>query len=75
MRIAYIGLGANLGDREAMLREAVRRLSRVGSVRAVSSLYETDPIGYADQPPFLNAVVAVDTTLAATEVVRALLTR
>jgi 2-amino-4-hydroxy-6-hydroxymethyldihydropteridine diphosphokinase len=71
--VAYIGLGANLGDREGMLREAVRRLAAVGKVVAVSSLYETEPVGYADQPPFLNAVAAVETELSPEEVVGALL--
>ena len=61
MATAYIGLGANLGDREATLREAVRRLAALGAIAAVSSLYETEPVGYRDQPPFLNAVVALET--------------
>jgi len=60
---AYLGLGSNLGDRLGYLRGAVRGLTEVGTVSAVSSLYETAPIGYTDQPWFLNAVVALDTTL------------
>ncbi len=70
---AYIGLGANLGDRHATLREAVHRLGELGTVTGVSSLYETDPVGYQEQPPFLNAVVALQTTLDASALVRALL--
>jgi len=70
---AYIGLGANLGDREAALREAMRRLGVLGTLKAVSSLYETEPIGYRDQPPFLNAVAALETALTPTELVRGLL--
>lgn len=73
MRTAYIGLGANLGNRLEMLREAVRRFSALGRVVAVSSLYETEPVGYVEQPAFLNAVAAVETDLDAGEVVRALL--
>jgi len=71
--IAYIGLGSNLGDRQATLRQAVRRLGTYGRVVAVSSLYETEPVGYRDQPWFLNAVVALETTLGPRELLAALL--
>lgn len=64
MAIAYVGLGANLGDRAATLREAVHRLENLGDVVAVSSLYETAPVGFLDQPAFLNAAAMVETTLA-----------
>lgn len=70
---AYIALGANLGDRVAALREAVRRMSELGTVSAVSSLYETDPVGYLDQPSFLNAVVALQTPLAPAGLMKELL--
>jgi 2-amino-4-hydroxy-6-hydroxymethyldihydropteridine diphosphokinase len=73
MTTAYIGLGANLGDRLATLREAVRSLGKLGRITAVSSLYETEPVGYLEQPPFLNAVVALETALAPTELMQALL--
>ena len=59
---AYVGVGANLGDRETTIREAVRLLG--GDVIAVSQLRETEPWGYADQPAFLNAVAELDTELA-----------
>jgi 2-amino-4-hydroxy-6-hydroxymethyldihydropteridine diphosphokinase len=58
---AYVGVGANLGDREATIREAVRLLG--DDVVAVSELRETEPWGYADQPPFLNGAVALETEL------------
>jgi len=61
MARAYFGLGANLGDRAAALRSAVDALRRHGTLVAVSSLYETAPVGYTDQPAFLNAVIALDT--------------
>ncbi|MDI3339406.1 MAG: 2-amino-4-hydroxy-6-hydroxymethyldihydropteridine diphosphokinase [Sphaerobacter sp.] len=61
MARAYLGLGANLGDRAAALRSAVAALQRHGALVAASSLYETAPVGYADQPPFLNAVIALET--------------
>lgn len=63
MTIAYVGLGANLGAREATLRRAVELLaaSEGVSVLAVSQLRETEPVGVVDQPPFLNGVVALET--------------
>lgn len=57
--VAYIGLGANLGDRLATLRLAVEHLAGLGRIVTTSSIYETDPVGYLDQPAFLNAVVAL----------------
>ena len=62
---AYLGLGANLGDRLANMREAVRLLEAHGSCRvtARSPVYETKPIGIEDQPDFLNAVIAIETSL------------
>jgi 2-amino-4-hydroxy-6-hydroxymethyldihydropteridine diphosphokinase len=60
---AALGLGSNLGDRQALLAGAVRRLRDAGPIVAVSSLYETAPIGGPAQGPFLNAVVVVDTSL------------
>ena len=61
--LAYVGLGANLGDARATLAGAVESLAELGEVRAVSPLYETDPVGLEDQPPFLNAVAVVATPL------------
>jgi 2-amino-4-hydroxy-6-hydroxymethyldihydropteridine diphosphokinase len=55
------------------LRQAVRRLRGLGRVTAVSSLYETAPVGYADQPAFLNAVVGLETEYAPRELMAALL--
>ena len=61
---AYIGLGANLGDREATIADAVRRLGEMSCVVRVSRLRETEPVGYVDQPRFLNGVALVETGLA-----------
>jgi 2-amino-4-hydroxy-6-hydroxymethyldihydropteridine diphosphokinase len=63
--VAYLGLGANLGDRRAALQGAVDGLTAAGvAVTASSSVYETDPVGLVlDQPAFLNACVQVQTTL------------
>jgi 2-amino-4-hydroxy-6-hydroxymethyldihydropteridine diphosphokinase len=70
---AYIGLGSNLGDRRAMLQTAVQQLETLGRITGVSSLYETEPVGYLEQPPFLNAVVALETALSPGDLLRALL--
>lgn len=59
----YLGLGSNVGDRAAHLAAALGRLDDLGRVAAVSGVYETDPVGYADQPSFLNLVAVLDTTL------------
>ncbi len=61
MVIVAIGLGSNLGDRRKLLREAVRGLDVVGEQVGVSSLYETEPVGFREQPRFLNAVVLLET--------------
>jgi 2-amino-4-hydroxy-6-hydroxymethyldihydropteridine diphosphokinase len=63
--VAYVGLGSNLGDRMANLRQAVALLDgRDGAVRVLrtSPVYETDPVGGPPQPAFLNAVAEVDVT-------------
>lgn len=66
---AVIGLGSNRGDRHRFIRRAVEELSRIGTVVAVSSLYETAPIGGPDQDPYLNAAAVVDTDLTPAGVV------
>ena len=60
-RTAYIGLGANLGDRGETMRAALRRVAELPSVSVeqVSSFYETPPWGNTDQPPFLNAAARI----------------
>ena len=68
--MVYVGLGANLGDREATIRAAVVALPGVVSV---SSLRETDPVGKTDQPKFLNGVAALDTSLSPRELLDLLL--
>jgi 2-amino-4-hydroxy-6-hydroxymethyldihydropteridine diphosphokinase len=67
MTRAYIGLGSNLGDREATLRAAVDELAAMPGVEvvAVSTLVDTEPVGYLGQPRFLNGVVALETDLRA----------
>jgi 2-amino-4-hydroxy-6-hydroxymethyldihydropteridine diphosphokinase len=69
MTLAYIGLGSNVGDREANLRKAVERLKKADGIEVtrVSSIYETAPVGYLEQPDFLNAVIEIETTLSPPE--------
>ena len=61
---AVIALGSNMGDRRASLRRGVALLAPELHVLAVSPLYESDPVGVTDQPPFLNAVLRGETALA-----------
>lgn len=72
---AYVGIGANLGDREVTIRRALELLAdRPGiEVLAVSQLRETEPWGYADQPPFLNGAAVVLTSLPAHELLDVLI--
>jgi 2-amino-4-hydroxy-6-hydroxymethyldihydropteridine diphosphokinase len=72
---AFVGLGANLGDREATLRAAIALLDGLERVRvvAVSAFRETEPVDYLDQPPFLNAAAELETTLAPQELLASLL--
>lgn len=72
---AYVGLGSNLGDRARTIEAALAELAaRPGiEVVAVSTLIETEPVGYTAQPRFLNGVAALDTTLSARALLDALL--
>ena len=75
--LSAIALGSNLpsrfGDRAANLREALRRLGDLGRVTAVSSFHDTDPVGYADQPRFLNAAALLETDLSPLDLLHSLL--
>jgi len=72
---AYVGLGANLGDRERTLREAVSALSAEDGIEvvAVSALRETEPVGVGEQPLYLNGAAELETALAARELLGRLL--
>jgi 2-amino-4-hydroxy-6-hydroxymethyldihydropteridine diphosphokinase len=72
---AYIGLGANLGEREATLRQALEAIAGLPTTRvaAVSPFRETKPVGVAEQPDFVNAAARVETALSARELLDALL--
>jgi GTP cyclohydrolase-4 len=61
----YLALGANIGDRRGNLAAALQRLREVMEIEIISSIYETDPVGYIDQPRFLNIVCRGKTWLQA----------
>jgi 2-amino-4-hydroxy-6-hydroxymethyldihydropteridine diphosphokinase len=63
MATAYVGLGSNLGGRKQNLVQALELLSKQVVVEQVSSVYETEPVGYREQPLFLNAVCRISTEL------------
>jgi 2-amino-4-hydroxy-6-hydroxymethyldihydropteridine diphosphokinase len=75
--IAAIALGSNLpshfGDRASNLHEALLQLQTLGQVTAVSSFHDTDPVGYEDQPQFLNAAALLETELSPIDLLHALL--
>jgi 2-amino-4-hydroxy-6-hydroxymethyldihydropteridine diphosphokinase len=73
MTLAYLSLGANLGDREGQLREAILQLGTVGRVASVSSLYETEPVEMTYQPWFVNCAVALETDRTPTQLMTELL--
>ena len=61
--VIYLSLGTNLGDRVENLRHALQALFPEVQVQAISSIYETEPWGFSDQPPFFNQVVKAHTRL------------
>ena len=75
MTRAYVALGSNLGDREGTLLAALDALAAEPGIDvvAVSRFYDTDPVGYVDQPRFLNGAAAIDTELPAGELLQRLL--
>ena len=69
MTVVYVGIGANLGDRE----QAIRRAAKLIGARRLSTIIETEPWGVTDQPPFLNAVAELETELPPRELLDELL--
>lgn len=74
MHLAYVALGANLADPVAQLRAALAELAKLPESRLLkaSSLYRTAPVGIHDQPDFINAVAALETSLSAQDFLGAL---
>ncbi len=76
--MAAVALGSNLpsvwGDPAMAIAEAVRRMGALGRVTAISTMRETEPVGYLEQPRFLNGAALLDTQLVPLELMQALLT-
>jgi GTP cyclohydrolase-4 len=70
LAIVYLGLGSNLGGREENLCQALTLLSAKVNLEEVSSIYETEPVGFKDQPLFLNLVCRISTNLPPEELFR-----
>lgn len=72
MNTVFISLGSNIGNRFGYLQQAVRLLQQVERMNVVnvSSVYETDPVGYEDQAAFLNMVVEIKTSLTPHEILK-----
>ena len=65
MKIVFLGIGSNLGNRESNIQQAVAEIEKsVGVVRKTSSVYETEPWGFQSEDAFLNMVVATETELS-----------
>lgn len=71
MKIVYLGLGSNIGDRESMIQSALDALNAPDlRLKRASSLYETEPIGFLDQSWFLNCVAEFETGLFPRQLLR-----
>ena len=70
----YLSLGSNVGDRCGQMTAAIERLAKLGTISAVSSLYETEPVDVRHQPWFLNSVVLLETGLMPKQLLKAVLT-
>lgn len=69
---AYLGLGSNIGDRAHQLQQAIRIIDQYQyiDVTSISPIYETAPVGYTDQPQFLNLCIEIETTLDPQELLK-----
>jgi 2-amino-4-hydroxy-6-hydroxymethyldihydropteridine diphosphokinase len=72
MAVVYIGIGTNTGNRQRNIVEALKLLAKACRINKVSSLYETEPEGYEDQPYFLNCVIEVETDASAFKLLKSL---
>lgn len=68
--LVYLGLGSNMGDRMGNLRSAIERLREHAVIGTVASVYETAPIGYEEQPMFLNTALSATTLLTPPDLLR-----
>lgn len=72
-KIVYLSLGSNMGDRDANLKNAIVRLGELGTVVAVSSFYETEPVEVTAQPWFVNCAVKLNTKKMPKQLLRGIL--
>lgn len=72
--ICYIGVGSNLGERERNIEKAVDELGKIQDieVKKMSKIYETEPVGEANQPKYLNGVLEIETLLEPMDLLRAI---
>ena len=70
---AYIGIGSNLGNKEENIRKAIELIKEKCKILKVSSLYETEPVGYKEQDWFLNCAIEIETKLKPQELIKFLL--
>ncbi len=75
MVVAYLGIGSNLGNRKKNIKEAVRSLARSSGIKVekISSLYESEPVGWKNQPWFINGVIKIKTVFPAEKLLKRLL--
>lgn len=75
MSYAYLGLGSNVGNRETQLNQAIHILNETEGINVTqtSLIYETDPVGYVEQPQFLNQCIEIQTTLTPRDLLNACL--
>jgi 2-amino-4-hydroxy-6-hydroxymethyldihydropteridine diphosphokinase len=71
--VVYLSLGSNLGDRVANVAHAIEQLREIGSIHAVSGLFETEPVEYTNQPWFVNCALALTTPLTPSQLIARLL--
>jgi 2-amino-4-hydroxy-6-hydroxymethyldihydropteridine diphosphokinase len=72
MANTYLGLGGNVGDTKAYLAQAIEKLKKIGTVEKISSFYNTEPVGLAEQEWFLNSALLLETELPPQELLAAL---
>lgn len=72
MHIAYLGLGSNMGDRKVQLEKSIQLLEEIDGVNVLekSPIYETRPVGYTNQPDFLNMCIKISTNLESIELLK-----
>jgi 2-amino-4-hydroxy-6-hydroxymethyldihydropteridine diphosphokinase len=71
-KVATIGIGTNIGDKEKNITEAIQRIKELGIITKKSNIYESEPVGYKEQDYFLNMVLAIETKLSPTELIKEL---